>query len=114
MWKASWGLSHVETQDNPTPWKIKFNDLKEAFLAKEWNPFYLSRKKLDYLHLKKILKYECGLYLTPPQHKSLPLIAPNHRLAIELHYGWLFLALEIIHYATFAPYNVVETKAHFV
>ena len=33
----------------------------------------------------------------------------NHRLAIELDCGWLFLALEIIDYATFAPHNVVET-----
>ena len=30
-------------------------DVKEAFLAQEWNSFHLSRKKLDYLHLKDIL-----------------------------------------------------------
>ena len=68
---------------------IVFNiDMKEAFLAKEWNSFHLSRKKLDYLHLKDFLKYECELYseqpLTPPQHKIIAAYhTSNHRLAIE-------------------------------
>ena len=35
MWKASWNLSHWETHANPTS-KIVFDDIKEAFLAKEW------------------------------------------------------------------------------
>jgi hypothetical protein len=34
MWKASWGLSHVETHGNPTPSRINFDDLKKAFLLK--------------------------------------------------------------------------------
>ena len=35
MWKASWGLSHWGTHDNPTTSKITFDDINEAFLAKE-------------------------------------------------------------------------------
>ena len=30
-----------ETHDNPTPSKMTFDDLKEAFTAKAWNSFYL-------------------------------------------------------------------------
>jgi hypothetical protein len=41
MWKASWGLSHWETHDNPTTLKIAADDIKEDFLAKEWI-FFLS------------------------------------------------------------------------
>ena len=52
-------------------------DIKEAFLAKEWNTFHSCGKKLDYLHLKNFLKYECELNLkqpmTPPQCKIIVL-----------------------------------------
>ena len=75
MWKTSWGLSHRETHDNPTTSKSTYVDIKEVFLAKEWNSFHLSRKKLDYLHLKEFLEYVCELYLkqplTPPQRKII-------------------------------------------
>jgi hypothetical protein len=54
------------THDNPTSSKITFVDLKEVFLAKEWNLFCISRKKPNYLHLKDILKYKCELYLKQP------------------------------------------------
>jgi hypothetical protein len=37
------------------------NSSKEAFLAKEWNSFHLSGKKLDDLHMKDFLGYECEL-----------------------------------------------------
>ena len=73
MWKASWGLSHHG--NNPTTLKITFDDIKEAFLAKESNSFHLSGKKLGYLYLKDFLKCECELYLkqllTPPQRKII-------------------------------------------
>ena len=39
--------------------KITTDDLEKAFLAKEWNTFHLSRKKLDYLHLKDFSKSKC-------------------------------------------------------
>ena len=60
----------------------------EAFLAKEWNPLHLSKKKLDYLHLKEFLKYECELYLkeplTPPQCKIIVAYhTANHKLAMK-------------------------------
>ena len=44
--------------------KIAYDDIKEASLAKEWNSFHVSWKKLDYLHLKDFLKYECELHST--------------------------------------------------
>jgi hypothetical protein len=56
--KISYGLSHYDIYDNPNTSKITNDDIKEAFLAKEWNYFHLSCKKLDYLHLKDFLKYE--------------------------------------------------------
>jgi hypothetical protein len=37
MWKTSWVLSHWETHDNPTTLIIAYDDIKEAFLVKEWN-----------------------------------------------------------------------------
>ena len=63
-------------------------DVKEVFLAKEWNSFHLFGKKLDYPHLKDFLKYECELYLkqpsTPPQRKIIAAYCTsNPRLAIE-------------------------------
>jgi hypothetical protein len=45
MWKASWGLSCWATHGNPTTSQIALDDTKEAFLAKEWNYFHLSRVK---------------------------------------------------------------------
>jgi hypothetical protein len=63
MWKTSWGLSHWGTYDNLTTSETTYVDIKEAYLAKEWNPFHLFGKKLAYLHLKKLLKYECELDL---------------------------------------------------
>ena len=88
IWKATWGLSHWETHNNPTRSKMAFDDVKEAFLAKEWNSFYFSWKKLNYLHLKDFLKYECEVYLkqplAPPQHKIITTYrTSNHRLAIK-------------------------------
>jgi hypothetical protein len=51
-----------ETHDNPTIRNTTYVDIKEVVLAKEWNSFHISEKKLDYLHLKHFLKYECELY----------------------------------------------------
>ena len=64
--KAIMGLSRWKTYDNPTTSKIAIDDIKVAFLAKEWNSSYLSRKKLEYLHLEEFLKYERELYLKLP------------------------------------------------
>ena len=88
MWKTSWGLSHHDTHDNPTTPEITHDDIKEAFLAKEWNFFHLLWKKLDYLHLKDIDKYKCELYLkqplTPTQHNIIVAYRTlNYRLTIE-------------------------------
>jgi hypothetical protein len=39
--------NHWKTHDNPTTSKKTYVDIKEAFLAKEWNFVHLSRKRLD-------------------------------------------------------------------
>jgi hypothetical protein len=52
------GFISLGTYDNPTTLKTTYVDIKEMFLAKEWNFFHLSGKKLDSLHLKDFLKYE--------------------------------------------------------
>ena len=62
MWKTSRGLFKWESHDILTPSKSTLDDLNEAFRAKEWNSFHLSRNKLVYLHLKDCLEYE--LYCT--------------------------------------------------
>jgi hypothetical protein len=79
------------TPHDPTPSIITFDDLKEASLGtKEWNSFHLSWKKLDYLHIKDFIKYECvesylKQPLTPPQHKIVATYHTSiHRLAIEI------------------------------
>ena len=86
MWKASWGLPQWVTHYIPTLTKITFDAIKHAFLAQKWNYFHLTRKKLDYLHLKNFVNYACESYLkqllTPPQHKILPHL--NHILVIEI------------------------------
>jgi hypothetical protein len=64
MWKTHWGLSHHGY--NPTSSKITFDNIKEAFFAREWNSFHFFGKKLDYLHLKDFLKYKCELHLKQP------------------------------------------------
>ena len=46
--------------------EIAYDDIKEAFLAKEWNSFHLVGKKLNYLHLKDFLKYKCEMHLKQP------------------------------------------------
>jgi hypothetical protein len=38
------GSSHWNTHDNPTTSKITYDDIKESFLAKEWNSFHVSWK----------------------------------------------------------------------
>ena len=58
--------------------KIAFDDIMETFLAKEWNFFHLSRKELNYLHLKDFFQIWIVLErqpLTPPKmqyHCCLP------------------------------------------
>ena len=87
MWKISWGVSHWQAHDNPTTSNTTYVDIKETFLAKEWNYFHLLGKELDYLHLKDFLKYEFELYLKQPltpQHTTIVAYdTSNHRLALE-------------------------------
>jgi len=86
MWKTHWGLSHHGY--NPTSSKITFDNIKEVFFAREWNSFHFFGKKLDYLHLKDFLKYECELHLKQPINTTTRKIIVayrilNHRLVVE-------------------------------
>ena len=68
------------------PWTSSFYPKS---IDTEWNSFHLSREKLDYLHLKDFLEYECEFYLkqllTPPQRKIiLAYRTSNHRLVITI------------------------------
>ena len=81
---------------------------RRLFRVGEWNYVHLSRKKLDYPHLKDFLKYEHELHLkqllTSPQCKIFDAYRTlNPRLATYIiDGGRLSLSLEIIDYATFA------------
>ena len=67
-------IFHWENNDNPTS-KFALDDIKEALLVEQYYSFLLLGKKLDHLHLKDFLKYECELYLKqplpPPQCKII-------------------------------------------
>ena len=70
---------------------------KEVFLAKEWHCFHRFGKKLDCLHLKDILKYECELYFKQPltSQRCKIIVAyhtSNHRLAIETR-RWMSISI---------------------
>ena len=69
--------------------KTTYDDIKEALLAKKWNSFHLSKRKLDQLHLKDFLR--------------LPIGPRPIDLTLKLDDGRLSLSLEILDYATFAP-----------
>jgi hypothetical protein len=61
---------------------------RRLVLLKSKNPFHLSWKKLDHLHLKDFLKYEREFHLkqplTPTQRKTTTAYcAMNNRVAIE-------------------------------
>ena len=91
----------------------------EVFVPKKWNFFHLLGKKLDYLHLKDLCKYECELYLkqplTPPRRKiTVAYHTTDHRLAIEIKWWLTILASRDNKLCYFCSYNAVENKAHFV
>ena len=93
--------------------------IKEVFLAKEWDSFHLTRKKLDDLHLKDFLKYECELYLkqplTPPQCKIIVAYRTlNHRLAIKIGQWMTYPISRDTRLCHFCSYNAVENEAHFM
>ena len=78
-------------------------------------------KKLDYLHLKDTLKYECELYLkqplTPPQRKIIVSYSTsNHRLAIEIG-QWSTIPISrdtsLCHFCYYSLIRL-ENEAHFV
>ena len=105
--------------EHPSASKIAYDDIKEAFLAQEWNSFHLLGKKLDDLQLNDFLKYKCELYfkqsLAPTQCKIIAAYrTSNHRLANEIG-RWstipIFRDTSLCH---FCSYNVVENEAHFV
>ena len=91
---------------------------RRLFLLKS-GTFHLSWKKLNYIHFRDFLIYECQLHskqlLTPPQRKIIVTYRSlNHRLVIEIGW-WLTIPISrddrVCH---FWSYNVVEVEAHFV
>ena len=105
IWKTCWGLSHHGY--NPTSSEFTFDNIKEAFLAREWNSFHFFGKKLDYLHLKEFLKYGCELHLKWPINTTTTqdhccLLHLESDLLSKPDGGQLSLSLEIIDYATFS------------
>ena len=93
--------------------KKPHDGIKKAFLTKEWNSFHLSGKKLNYLHLKDFLKYECELYLkqplAPPQCKIIVAYhTSNHELAIEIG-RWIIIPISRdTRLCNFCSYNGIE------
>ena len=89
------------------PNNIRIDNIKEVFLAEEWNSFHVLRKKQNYLRLKDFPKYKCEVYLkqplTPPQRKIIATAPRTIDWPLKLDDGRPSLALEILDYATFAP-----------
>ena len=91
----------METHDNPSPSKIIFDDLKEAFVVEVWNSFHLLEEKPDYLHPKVKLNINVNFPWSNLWHqsntKSMLLTTPRIKdLPLKLDDGRLFLSLEII------------------
>jgi hypothetical protein len=89
--------------------------LKSGTLPSLWE----ETKKLDYLHLKDLLKYEWEFYwkqpLTPPQHKNIAAyLTLNHRLAIEIGQWTIIPIFRDTKRCHPFSYNAVENLAHFV
>ena len=109
----SWHIAQINSStkdDNPTTSKMTYDGSKKAFLAKEWNTFHLSWKKLGYLQCKDFLEYECGLYLRQPL--TLPrckiIVAyrnSNHKLAIEIGQWMTVLISGDTRLCQFCSYN---------
>ena len=119
MWKTSWFLSHWETHDNSTTSKTTYVDIKEAFLAKEWNSFHLFEKKPYYLHLKDFLRYKCELYLkqplTPPQRKIIATYRTSYpRLPIIIGQWMIIPISRDARLCHFYSCNAFENEAHFM
>lgn len=103
------------TYDNPTTSKTTYDVIKEAFRAKEWNSFYLSRKKLDQLYLVDFPQIQMWIVLeasmdstTMQQHCCLPHIDSQTC-------QWTFIPiLKNTRLCHFYSYNVVQNEAHFM
>ena len=113
------GFISLGTHDNPITSKTTCDDVKEVFLAKEWNSFHFSRKKLDYIHLKDFLKYECESYLkqslTPPKCKIVATHpSSKHELAIEIGRWSTIPVSRDTKLCPFCSYDVVGNEAHNV
>ena len=119
MWKASRFPISLGNPWQPTTSKFVFYHIKEAFLAREWNSFHFLWKKLDFLHLKDFLKYECELYLkqplTPSHHNIIDAYdTSNHRLAIQIGLWSSVHVFRDSGSCHFCSYNALENEAHFV
>lgn len=91
---------------------------KKSFLLRH-NSFHLMGNKIDYLHLKGFLDYECESYLkqplTPPQCKIIAAsCTSNRRLAIETRQWSTILISRDIRLCYFCFFNAIDNEAHFM
>ena len=101
MWKASYILPLG------FPWQNNHN-IHEAFIAKEWNSFHLSRRRLQWLpppqgfsQMQLVLESTIGHHHNA---RSLLLTTPlTIDLAFKLYDGRLSPSLQMIDHGTFAP-----------
>ena len=91
---------------------------RRLFLLKSGIHSIFCGKKLDYLHLKDFLKYECELYLSNywvHNARSLLPIAPRTiDLSFKLDDGRVISISRDSRLCHFYSYNAIENEAHFV
>ena len=98
-----WQPNHIKNS-------IAYGDIKEAFLVEVWSSFHLSREKQDFLTSTPMVLSNMNMNCTWSNqwrnHNARSLLPTTPRtadLSLNLDDGLLFLALEILDYATSAP-----------
>ena len=114
MGSISW-----ETHDNPTTLKTTYDNTRRFVLAKEWNSFHLSRKKLHYLPLRIFSNTNVNCiwsnhWLHHSARTSLPTAPRTHRLAIETKQWTTIPISRDTRLCHLCSYNVIENDTHFM
>ena len=118
MWNTLWGLCHWETHKTQSYKKTTLDDIMEAFLMKS-GTFPISEGR-NMITSSSWIFSDMNVNCTwsdlwhHRNARSLLSTAPQN---MTCHWNWtmdLYLALEILYYATFLLLSVVENKAHFV
>ena len=109
VWKTSWGLPHWETYDHPTTSKLAYDDVKEVFLAKEWN-FFISLPPIHvYSQIHVWIVLEATIDSTTMQYNCwLPHL--KHILVIEIGQWTTIPISRDTRLCHFCSYDVVEMR----